>query len=237
MGGTLETPLYLSASRAYSPMTKGRDNNRTSASHPDLRRPSSPSRLRWRLSTLSRPLSPTRAAKAVASSSEVPMQMLPPSPSSTLILVSPQSCPSLISTSTSRTTSASRPPPAWFPPGPRQLTWLPLTGRTRFDRLLFIGKTCLPLCVEALKAAILEAKQGPDVARYKDAWDCIRQAAPQEPEATRDDAWIERNEAANRAETSRLEAELKGYKNNLIKESIRVTLSSSLIPPCRHLAD
>lgn len=29
-------------------------------------------------------------------------------------------------------------------------------------------------------------------------------------------------EAANKAETARLEAELKGYKNNLIKESIRV---------------
>ncbi|KAM4062195.1 26S proteasome subunit RPN7 domain-containing protein [Hirsutella rhossiliensis] len=95
-------------------------------------------------------------------------------------------------------------------------------GRTRFDRLLFIGKTCLPLCVDALKAAILEAKQGLDVARYKDAWDCIRQAAPQEPEAQRDDAWIDRTEAANKAETSRLEAELKGYKNNLIKESIRM---------------
>ncbi|EQL02639.1 26S proteasome, regulatory subunit Rpn7 [Ophiocordyceps sinensis CO18] len=82
--------------------------------------------------------------------------------------------------------------------------------------------TCPPLCVDALKAAILEAKQGPDVTRYMEAWDCIRLAAPGEPEAQRDQAWIDRIEAENKAELSRLEAELKGYKNNLIKESIRM---------------
>ncbi|KAJ6441648.1 26S proteasome subunit RPN7 [Purpureocillium lavendulum] len=96
------------------------------------------------------------------------------------------------------------------------------TGRTRFERLLFIGKTCVPLCIDALKAAVAEAKKGSDVSRYKEAWDCIRLAAPDEPEARRDEAWIERVEAANKAETARLEAELKGYKNNLIKESIRM---------------
>ncbi|OAQ90655.1 26S proteasome subunit RPN7 [Purpureocillium lilacinum] len=95
-------------------------------------------------------------------------------------------------------------------------------GRTRFERLLFIGKTCIPLCVEALKAAVSEAKKGSDVSRYKEAWECIRRAAPDEPEAQRDEAWIDRMEAANKAETARLEAELKGYKNNLIKESIRM---------------
>ncbi|UNI16321.1 hypothetical protein JDV02_002759 [Purpureocillium takamizusanense] len=96
------------------------------------------------------------------------------------------------------------------------------TGRTRFERLLFIGKTCVPLCVEALKAAIREAKNGSDVSRYKEAWECMRWAAPHEPEAQRDEAWIDRTEAANKTETARLEAELKVYKNNLIKESIRM---------------
>lgn len=67
-----------------------------------------------------------------------------------------------------------------------------------------------------------EAKRGRDVSRYKEAWDCIRRAAPDEPEAQRDDAWIDAVEARNRAETARLEAQLRGYKNNLIKESIRV---------------
>ncbi|PMB72213.1 COP9 signalosome complex subunit 1 [Beauveria bassiana] len=56
------------------------------------------------------------------------------------------------------------------------------------------------------------------------AWDCIRKLAPDEPEATRDEAWIDATEKSNKAETQRLESELKGYKNNLIKESIRVPL-------------
>lgn len=98
-------------------------------------------------------------------------------------------------------------------------------GRTRFDRLLFIGKTSVPLCVDALKTAVKEAKSGIDIGRYKEAWDCIRIAAPGEPEAVRDDEWIVRIERENVIERRRLETELSGYKNNLIKESIRVSLS------------
>ncbi|KND91499.1 COP9 signalosome complex subunit 1 [Tolypocladium ophioglossoides CBS 100239] len=96
------------------------------------------------------------------------------------------------------------------------------TGRTRFDRLIFIGKTSVPLCVDALRAAVIEAKKALDVSRYREIWDCIRIAAPEEPEAQRDDVWIEQTEMGNRLETARLEAELKGYRNNLIKESIRM---------------
>ncbi|OAQ97551.1 hypothetical protein LLEC1_01120 [Akanthomyces lecanii] len=95
-------------------------------------------------------------------------------------------------------------------------------GRTRLDRLLLIGKSCMPLRVDALKAAIEEAKSGRDVSQYKQAWDCIRKLAPEEPEATRDAAWIDTTEKSNKAETQRLESELKGYKHNLIKESIRL---------------
>ena len=73
-----------------------------------------------------------------------------------------------------------------------------------------------------MKAAVTEAKKTNDVLRYKEAWELIRVAAPDEPEAQRDDAWIEKTEAANKTETARLESELKGYRNNLIKESIRV---------------
>ncbi|KAH0598035.1 hypothetical protein MHUMG1_04407 [Metarhizium humberi] len=95
-------------------------------------------------------------------------------------------------------------------------------GRTRFDRLFLIGQSSAALCVEALKAAVVEAKAGNDVNRYRDAWDALRTVAPNDPEAQRDDAWIERTEMANKAETARLEGELKGYRNNLIKESIRM---------------
>jgi COP9 signalosome complex subunit 1 len=80
----------------------------------------------------------------------------------------------------------------------------------------------VPLCIDALKAAIKEAKGGKDVRRYKEAWDAIRIAAPNDPDAVRDEEWIDRTTRANKTETARLETELKGYKNNLIKESIRV---------------
>ncbi|KAL2188671.1 PCI-domain-containing protein [Thermothelomyces heterothallicus CBS 203.75] len=95
-------------------------------------------------------------------------------------------------------------------------------GRTRFDRLFLIGRSSVPLCVDALKAAIAEAKRGKDTNRYREAVECLRIAAPSEPEATYDQAWLETQEAANKAETNRLLTELKGYKNNLIKESIRM---------------
>ncbi|CAJ2506842.1 Uu.00g080280.m01.CDS01 [Anthostomella pinea] len=95
-------------------------------------------------------------------------------------------------------------------------------GRTRFERLLRIGQCSVPLCQEALKAAIVEAKQGQDTQRYRDAWECIRIAAPNEPEAQWDSAWVTNTDKTNKHETYRLETELKGYKNNLVKESIRI---------------
>lgn len=38
-----------------------------------------------------------------------------------------------------------------------------------------------------------------------------------------DKAWIESTRKSNKDETKRLEAELRGYKHNLVKESIRVS--------------
>ncbi|KAK0646488.1 26S proteasome subunit RPN7-domain-containing protein [Cercophora newfieldiana] len=95
-------------------------------------------------------------------------------------------------------------------------------GRTRFDRLFLVGRSSVPLCIDALKAAIAEAKRGRDPQRYREAVDCLRIAAPNEPEAQFDYAWLDGIEASNRNETHRLTAELKGYKNNLIKESVRM---------------
>lgn len=50
----------------------------------------------------------------------------------------------------------------------------------------------------------------------------MAEVAPDEPEAVLDNDWVERTQKLVRAETDRLEHELRGYKNNLIKESIRV---------------
>lgn len=96
-------------------------------------------------------------------------------------------------------------------------------GRTRYDRLMLIGQCSVVLCVDALKVAVAEAKRGKDVARYREAVDLLRQASPNEPEASLDRKWIDVTEKSNREETKRLEQELKGYKNNLVRESIRVS--------------
>lgn len=95
-------------------------------------------------------------------------------------------------------------------------------GRTRFERLYTIGTSSTQLCLEALKAAVTEAKQGKDVQRYEIATSALLEIAPQDLDAVPDQAWIDRIKKQVKAETDKMELELKGYKNNLIKESIRV---------------
>ncbi|PKY06977.1 putative COP9 signalosome subunit 1 [Aspergillus campestris IBT 28561] len=96
------------------------------------------------------------------------------------------------------------------------------TGRTRFNRLFLIGTCSTYLSVEALKAAIAEAKAGKDVARYERAVRALAEAAPNEAEAVPDADWMNHQRKVVKVETDRLEHELRGYKNNLIKESIRM---------------
>lgn len=73
-----------------------------------------------------------------------------------------------------------------------------------------------------MKAAVINAKQGKDINQYAEAQKHLQTVGPNEPEAVVDLAWMEKTATQNKAETVRLEGELKGYKNNLIKESIRV---------------
>jgi len=101
------------------------------------------------------------------------------------------------------------------------------SGRTRLERLLLIGICSSVLGVEALKIVVREAKSGQDIRRYLDAQNHLETIGPHEPEAERDVAWMDRTDKQNQAETQRLEAELKGYKNNLIKESIRVCFKNN----------
>ena len=97
-----------------------------------------------------------------------------------------------------------------------------LTGRTRYSRLRLIGTSSTYLCLEALKSAVIEAKKGKDVGRYEIAVSTLAEAAPGDSYATLDTAWVERTKHAVKVETDKIELELRGYKNNLIKESIRV---------------
>lgn len=87
---------------------------------------------------------------------------------------------------------------------------------------MLIGRCSVPLCIDALKAAHAEAQRSRDTSRYQEVWGYIRLAAPNEPEARFNKTWVDNTEAANTAETKRLEGEMKVYKNNLVKESIRM---------------
>jgi COP9 signalosome complex subunit 1 len=94
--------------------------------------------------------------------------------------------------------------------------------------LYLIGVCSTYLCVEALKMAVMEAKNGRDIRCYEKALEALARVAPRENEAILDTPWVDRTLKMVKAETERLEHELKGYKNNLIKESIRVGQFSAL---------
>jgi COP9 signalosome complex subunit 1 len=95
-------------------------------------------------------------------------------------------------------------------------------------RLALIANTSSYLAVDALRIAIKESKLGHDVGLYCALCAALRQIAPSDPLAQLDKDWIGAQTRQIKVETDRLEAELKGYKNNLIKESIRVSPSSTL---------
>ena len=88
-----------------------------------------------------------------------------------------------------------------------------------------IGSSSTYLRFEATKAAVREAKKGIDISRYKDAVERLHMIAPDDEDATVDDEWVDKTTREVKATTDRMEVEIKGYKNNLIKESIRVRMS------------
>ena len=99
-------------------------------------------------------------------------------------------------------------------------------GRTVLTRLYLIASCCPPLRDEAARLLVAEAKNGSDTNIYQDAVALLNKFNPPGgPSTSLDMAWLEKKEKQNAGETARLESELKGYKNNLIKESIRVSLT------------
>lgn len=85
-----------------------------------------------------------------------------------------------------------------------------------------IANTSTVLGLDALKLAARDAINGHDVDLYKQVLESIRLIDPNNPAAAYNHQWVETTEKTNKAELNRLETELKGYKNNLVKESIRV---------------
>lgn len=63
---------------------------------------------------------------------------------------------------------------------------------------------------------------------YRHAVLSLQQVAPTDPDAKLDEDWIERTTKELRKKTDALEQELKSYKNNMIKESIRVCPPTAL---------
>ncbi|PHH49567.1 COP9 signalosome complex subunit 1 [Ceratocystis fimbriata CBS 114723] len=96
-------------------------------------------------------------------------------------------------------------------------------GRTRYERLHFIGCTSVSLCIPALKLAVAEAKNGSDVLLYKNAVKTLAKVAPNDPDATEDADWVSTTIAAVTEETARLQKELKLHRRNMNQESIRLT--------------
>ncbi|KAI5207911.1 hypothetical protein E4T39_01688 [Aureobasidium subglaciale] len=93
---------------------------------------------------------------------------------------------------------------------------------TRVNRLKNIAHLCPPLALDALRLAIPVAKTAKDTQQYLDLANLLHSLSPSDELAKIDTAWVEKTNKLNEHETERLEHELRGYKNNLIKESIRM---------------
>lgn len=63
--------------------------------------------------------------------------------------------------------------------------------------------------------------------RYKIAVESIRRVAPDDADAIMDEEWVDKTSRRVASSTEKTEADLKSYKHNLIKESIRVRHHSS----------
>ncbi|KAH7078712.1 COP9 signalosome-like protein complex subunit 1 [Paraphoma chrysanthemicola] len=96
------------------------------------------------------------------------------------------------------------------------------TGPTRIDRLHHIGSHSPYLALDAYHLAIAEAKRGKNVHLYTTLVEELSSIAPADPAALTDTSWAEKKSRDTQLEQERLEHELKSYKNNLIKESIRM---------------
>ena len=98
-------------------------------------------------------------------------------------------------------------------------------GHGKIHRLRFIALKSTPYAVDALKLAVRLIKETTlNVALYQETVKQLQQHAPSLPEAALDQAWMDHAIRSSKLTVEKLEAELKNYKNNLIKESIRVTL-------------
>jgi COP9 signalosome complex subunit 1 len=97
------------------------------------------------------------------------------------------------------------------------------SGHGQIHRLKFIALKSQPLQVDALRhAARLIKETTLNVPLYQETVEQLRLVDTSLPESVHDQTWIDNAARTTKSTTEKLEAELKNYKNNLIKESIRV---------------
>jgi COP9 signalosome complex subunit 1 len=90
------------------------------------------------------------------------------------------------------------------------------------DRLVTIYRAKNHLSINALRHAIRKSKEGSNVDRYSSLVAMLHDAQPSDPLADQDLDWLNMTRKKSRLDAERLNNELNQYKNNLIKESIRV---------------
>ncbi|KAI8611297.1 hypothetical protein BC830DRAFT_667959 [Chytriomyces sp. MP71] len=98
------------------------------------------------------------------------------------------------------------------------------TGHTRILRLEFISEACPSLAREALTLALAEVKAA-TLNTTKHNAIVLRLNADLGASVKHDQVWVEDAARLARSRLDKLDAELKNYKSNLIKESIRVRMS------------
>lgn len=92
-----------------------------------------------------------------------------------------------------------------------------------FRRLYLIASCSTALQQEAARLAVVIAKKGKDISYYNDACNLLNSiTSKEEADSFVDPKWLGEQEKHNAADSKKLENELKQYKNNLIRESIRV---------------
>jgi COP9 signalosome complex subunit 1 len=93
--------------------------------------------------------------------------------------------------------------------------------------LLFIAKRCPSLQIDAYRLALQELRDNSlDHARYISAATKLNEVLTAQgyPSFSIDNTWVDSTQKRAKSLLERLEVELKNYKNNLIKESIRVII-------------
>ncbi|KAI8825606.1 26S proteasome subunit RPN7-domain-containing protein [Fimicolochytrium jonesii] len=98
------------------------------------------------------------------------------------------------------------------------------SGRTKIVRLLHIAEWSPPLSIDAYKLALQELRNTLDYQLYIDVHRKLNHSLEErrQPPVALDAAWVNHAKKEFKDKSEKLEQELKGYKVNLIKESIRM---------------